>query len=924
MTNSPRDQLRDQLQASLGAAFTLVRELEGGGMSVVFVARETALGRDVVVKVLPAELAQGLSADRFAREIRLAAGLQQAHIVPVLTAGVTANGLPYFTMPFVDGASLRHRMAKGPLSIAESVGVLRDVAQALAYAHGRGIVHRDIKPENVLLSGGSAVVADFGIAKALAAATTRAPEGPALRTDGLTQRGTSIGTPAYMAPEQAAGDPDTDHRADLYAWGVVAYELLAGSHPFAGKTSPHQLIAAHFSETPAALASPPVPVALAALVARCLAKDPRDRPASAGEVLSVLEGATSGATSGAHTGASIGTARTGRRRALVGAVLVVLALGGGAAWWARASARAAAGPDALPLLAVLPFEMSAGAPGIVPDSAFADGLGDAITAKLARVEGLRVIDRASVRSVDDAAARPQATGRTLGADYVLRAKLRWARAADGQTVVQVSPVLVRVSDGTTRWAGEPSVVAPADAFTVQGTLAAEVADALDVALAPAERTQLIAAISQDTAAFAAVERGRRILFAPNSPLSFIERQQMALKEFEFAYGRDPEDAEAWSVAAGVLSTLGTLSVSSAQIDSSAVLARRALALDPGNVRAVVILANYEVERGGAEAVRALTGPALRANPSSASLRSYLAGLQDQVGDTASAWPMALSALRLAPRSTSVIDKGYNIALAQRRYGEASELVVREQALEPSAARGDLHAAQIAAAVGDSVGVARALLAYRAKGERFRADEPPWGVERTALELLQYGGRALGDTLLAGTPATFGAKTADDSLLLFQVQANLLLRRGDVARVRPLLRQGLALSTEMSVRATPAMRAEIGPQLAWFAAAAGDRSAADRGLAAFAADYATAQRESPGGQSDAYLTCTHAEIAGLLGDVTKMLAPLRRCLTMGSGYPVATLKSDWAFARHASDPRVQALAVELTTAQDRARPTPVAR
>jgi serine/threonine-protein kinase len=380
------DRLRDQLQTTLGAAYTLGRELGGGGMSRVYVAHDEALGRDVVVKVLAPELAQGLSAERFAREIRLAAALQEPHIVPVLAAGVTADGLPYYTMPLVEGESLRARLGRGAVPLGEAVAILRNVGQALAYAHARGIVHRDVKPENVLLSSGTAVVTDFGIAKALQRARTVAPDGPGTPTQaGLTQLGTSLGTPAYMAPEQAAGDPATDHRADLYAWGVVAYELLAGRHPFAGRTSPQQLMAAHFAETPGPLPTPPVPAGLAALVAHCLAKDPADRPASAADVLAALDRDSTGAQLAAPTSTSV----THRRRTLAGAAVAVLALAGGAAAWrARAaSAGAGAGPDAPPLVAVLPFEVAAGAGGVPADSAFADGLGDAITGKLARLAG---------------------------------------------------------------------------------------------------------------------------------------------------------------------------------------------------------------------------------------------------------------------------------------------------------------------------------------------------------------------------------------------------------------------------------------------------------------------------------------------------------------------------------------------------------
>ena len=283
------DSLRDQLQTTLGASYTLERELGGGGMSRVFLADEHALGRQVVVKLLAPELAAGISAERFTREIRLAASLQQANIVPLLSAG-TMDALPYYTMPFVDGESVRHRLARGPLSIVEAVSTLRDVARALAYAHARGVVHRDIKPDNVLLSGGTAVVTDFGIAKALNVARA-ATETSAGTIGALTGLGTAIGTPAYMAPEQAAGDPDADHRVDIYAFGCLAYELLAGAPPFSGLT-PQKLLAAQMSERPRPIEQlrPEVPPALAAIVAQCLEKDPDARPGSVSQLLTALDG----------------------------------------------------------------------------------------------------------------------------------------------------------------------------------------------------------------------------------------------------------------------------------------------------------------------------------------------------------------------------------------------------------------------------------------------------------------------------------------------------------------------------------------------------------------------------------------------------------------------------------------------------------
>lgn len=295
--------LREQLQKSLGDTYKVERELGGGGMSRVFLATETRFARLVVIKMLSPELAAGLSAERFEREITVAAQLQHPHVVPVLSAG-DSEGLPYYTMPFVQGESLRTRLARGPLSIADALYVLRDVAMGLEYAHGRGLVHRDIKPDNILLTGGSAVVTDFGIAKAVSAARTGGHHAT------LTQIGTSIGTPAYMSPEQAAGDPDVDHRADIYSFGCTAYELLTGQIPFANR-SPQRMLAGHMTEVPRAVRElrRDCPAGLADVVMRCLAKDPSARPQTTAALRAALEAATSGASTTVPALAGPGTLR---------------------------------------------------------------------------------------------------------------------------------------------------------------------------------------------------------------------------------------------------------------------------------------------------------------------------------------------------------------------------------------------------------------------------------------------------------------------------------------------------------------------------------------------------------------------------------------------------------------------------------------
>jgi serine/threonine-protein kinase len=323
------DPIEGRLQAHLGHAYAIQAELAGGGMSRVFVAEEVALSRRVVIKVLHPTLAATVSAARFQREILLAAAMNHPNIVPVLSAG-EVDGLPYFIMPFVAGESLRARIMRGPLSVRETLGVMKDVARALAYAHNAGVVHRDIKPGNILMTGSAAVVADFGVAKAVSAARDRGLTGGGKAITGV---GISLGTPQYMAPEQAAADPNADHRVDLYALGTVAYEMLAGSPPFHGRT-PQALLTAQLTELPMPLAARryDVPVGVADLVMRCLEKNPEDRPRTAVDVVRVLESPEIIAGPVAETPRAVSSRRWRRvKSGLYVAGLASVALA--AAWW---------------------------------------------------------------------------------------------------------------------------------------------------------------------------------------------------------------------------------------------------------------------------------------------------------------------------------------------------------------------------------------------------------------------------------------------------------------------------------------------------------------------------------------------------------------------------------------------------------------
>ena len=514
--------LRDQLQDTLGGAYTVGRELGGGGMSRVFMATETRLNRSVVVKLMSPELAAGVSVDRFEREIQLAASLQQANIVPVLTAG-EMSGVPYYTMPFVEGESLRTLLAtRGALPIAEAIGILRDVARALSYAHAHGVVHRDIKPDNVLLSHGTAVVTDFGIAKAISAARTAIGEAT------LTQIGTSIGTPSYMAPEQVAGDPDIDHRADVYAFGCLAYELLAGRPPFTALT-PQRVLAAHLTNTPQRLRElrAETPSSLATLIECCLAKAPSDRPASANEIVQALEVITT--PSGGHgTSPLPRMSRLGTRR--IGLVVVtgavIMLVGAVGALW---RGRAAPGGTEDHSIAVLPLTNLSGEKS---NDYFGEGLAEEMTDALAKA-GLRVIGRGSARVLVGRGMAPHAIAQQLGVGAVLQGSVQ--RDANR---VRITMSLLAAKDGALLW-GEKYDRDIKDVFAVQDEIAHSVASQLRVKLAGGAGATLVSRETSDPEAHALYLQG---LYLWNRRTSQTLRQAIGL--FEQALERDPRYARA--------------------------------------------------------------------------------------------------------------------------------------------------------------------------------------------------------------------------------------------------------------------------------------------------------------------------------------------------------------------------------------------
>jgi eukaryotic-like serine/threonine-protein kinase len=562
--------LREQLQQTIGTEYAIERELASGGMSRIFVAEEKELGRKVVVKVLSSELGAILSVERFAKEVRLSASLQHPNIVPILRAG-TAAGFPYYTMPYITGESLRSRMQHSePLTTAEAISILHDVARALEFAHSAGVVHRDIKPENVLLAGEAAVVIDFGIAKALSASRTDTKE--TLMSSGgrstLTVAGSIVGTPAYMAPEQVSGDA-IDGRTDIYSWGLLAYELLGGGHPFKDRNSAQQLMVAHVAESPPSLAQrvPSLPLPIVALVMRCLQKNPDERPQSARAVLDAIA-SISASPLGKPTFAR-------RRMQIIGGAsllgLMVVAFAGRHKLASEFFARAPASPRTQSL-AVLPF-FNVG--GDTANAYFAEGMADELTSQLTKVPGLRVASRTSafaMRANRDLDVRE--IGKRLGVSAVLEGTVR--RAAGR---LRVTTQLTSAADGLTLWS-DTYERDSRDIFAVQDQITKAIVTALGATLS-ARRAQggNLPATGSGTNSVDAYDlylRGRYLLERRGEGVS------RAAAYFSQAIAKDGGFARAYAGLSEALELLPYFSLTSAsEVEVRATAAAtRALSLDP--------------------------------------------------------------------------------------------------------------------------------------------------------------------------------------------------------------------------------------------------------------------------------------------------------------------------------------------------------
>jgi len=652
------DQVLAGLQTALEGRYRLERELGRGGMATVYLAQDLKHQRPVALKVLHPDLAAALGPERFLREVQLTASLQHPHILSVHDSGQAAGRL-WYTMPFVEGESLRARLQREKqLPLEDALSIARNVLAALTYAHSHGVIHRDIKPENILLEAGEAVVADFGIARAITGAGG----------EHLTQTGMAVGTPAYMSPEQAAGGSELDARSDLYSVGCVLYEMLAGEPPYSGPTA-QAILAKRFMEPVPHLRTlrESVPQVLEETVTKALAKVPADRWATARQFADALPVTHSGSAATVPAPVLFPQAASRRMSPIRAALVSLVVLAGLAvavliARGVHAHHPASAGPK---MLAVLPFENL----GRAEDEYFADGLTEEITSRLASVRGLGVISRTSANQYKKTTKSLKQIGHELGAGYVLEGSVRWEKPAGGPSRIRVTPQLIEVADDRHLWADRYDAEL-ADVFQVQGKIAQEVTGALDVALGAPERQALSAAPTSNLDAYTHFLRATE-LFNQSSVTPPVLRTIVELYESAVALDSSFALASAYlSIADATMYQLYT-DRTDARLARAKAAADRAVRQAPNLAEAHEAM-GYYYYYGLQEYDRALQEftVALRTQPNNSDVLNAVGRVQRRKGQMNEGIATFRRAAQLDPRSAyTSADVGYTLA-AMRSYPEA--------------------------------------------------------------------------------------------------------------------------------------------------------------------------------------------------------------------------------------------------------------
>jgi eukaryotic-like serine/threonine-protein kinase len=834
----------------LAGRYKIERILGEGGMATVYLAEDVKHRRKVAVKVMRPELAATLGADRFLREVEIAARLTHPHILPLYDSG-EADGLLYFVMPHVEGDTLKDYLQKvGTLPADEALRLAREVTEALAYAHARGIIHRDIKPANIMVSAGHALVADFGIARAVG-------DGG----DALTKTGLAVGTPQYMSPEQATGEKEIDGRADVYATGAVLYEMLAGEPPFTGPSA-RVILTRSLTEAPRPLsvARTGLPASVDTAVMKALAKNPSDRYATAATFMGALDEArqhTSGAITVASSAASHPTPAQGsalpattvvpaararpqwmslRNGAMAAGALLVLWAVGATFLAARRGTGAASGPHGN-RVAVLAFTNQ----GPAADEYFADGISDEVRGKLARVAGLSVIASGSAAEYKNSTLPVGEIAKQLGADYVLTGKVRWASGDNGKRRVQVVPELIDAHSGDVKWQQtfDPSDLS--DIFAVQSQIATRVAGALGVALGGATERDLASKPTSNPEAYQLYLKGRAV--TGTDPASMRE----AVGYLEQAVALDSTFADAWALLSLSNTRLYANGTKAPEVGLRAHEALdRTATLAPNSSQAHLAAARYYqlVDINPARS-REEMDLALRISPGDPDVLS-LAGLMDMnQGDLGSALSKLERAREVDPRSYSTT---YNLAntymnlgrLADAEAAFAAAVILRptdKQAVQFCAvmhmARGDVEGAHAVLKTAQTAGLSLPALAVQLSGFQenswmlddadravvfrlspsgFDNDRAWWG-QSLATAYMQAGdktrARAYADSSLATSAAQAKATPGDPQLAVLYGQ--MLAMTGHPTEAHTEMNRALHMDLTLNNRTyirTVAVRTEL--------------------------------------------------------------------------------------------------------------------
>jgi len=867
------------VRTALAADYDVERLLGRGGMATVYLAEDRKRGGKVAIKVLEPDLAGSVGHERFLREIRIASTLTHPGILTVQDSG-EASGLLYYVMPYVEGESLRERLARErQLPIDEAVAIATEVATALESAHAQGFIHRDIKPDNIMLANGHALLADFGIARAIDQAGT----------EKLTETGLAVGTPTYMSPEQWTGDV-VDGRSDLYSLGCVTFEMLVGEPPFTGPTAQVILARHSMQDVPSLrLARPTISPGVENAVRRAMAKVPADRFSSAEQFAVALATPAAPGETGARLGLGTLTVATaaameGRRRTMrFGALAVLLLVAAVAIFaWRRGASDGAASRSRI---VVLPFR-NVGAPD---DEYFTDGITEEITSRLSGIASLGVIARTSAIQYRNSTKSVQEIGTELGVGSLIEGSVRWDRRAGDTPGVRITVRLIKVADGTQLWSTDVTVQLK-DVFAVQATVAERVVAALDQVLIAPEKARLAVRPTENLSAYDYYLRGNAYY---NKSWERADVDS-AIVMYERAADLDPKFAAAWAQLGKTHTWKHRLGFD--ETPERLTLARDAIAkaraLQPDLPETLIAegLYNYWGEWQFEKAIDKLTR-ARSIQPSNAWVYRQLGNIHRRQGQ----WPEAIREYEKAgefdPRSDVIWFNIAHVRLLLRQFDQAEPLLARALTLQPTFL--DARLLQVFSAMEKNGDVVAARKLFDSTVTLIPPDR--W--------------RLLPVTWLTSPMRTLFPAPADRLALIKAGQYGLdsslaLLTRAEA--LTALGAQGPAAATlDSATRALEAKYAQT-PQVPWISAALGVARALSGRKAEAVADAKRSQSLMNDALDGPAYIIIEAYVQLLVGDRAKALDALELALRIPSGLSVAMLKIDPAFAPLRDDPRFKAM------------------